>query len=132
MIGFCFSLIVSYIFYKITESHLKDDCYDDNLTDLKTLISLEKKITKNKATDEHKQKHKDTHEMLEKKLTMEDDQGKKKNMKRNNQLKFTSSFVKLSDIRSDDKDSAINKEGDEEAESHEVKLMKLEKEVDDL
>jgi hypothetical protein len=55
MIGFCFSLIVSYIFYKITESHLQDDTYDENLTDLKTLISLEKKIAKNKATDDHRQ-----------------------------------------------------------------------------
>jgi hypothetical protein len=54
LLGFVFSLLVSAIFYKITESHLSDDHYDDNLTDLKTLISLEKKIAKNKATDEHK------------------------------------------------------------------------------
>jgi len=89
LLGFVFSLLVSAIFYKITESHLSDDHYDDNLTDLKTLISLEKKIAKNKATDDHRQKHKDTHEMLEKKLTEEDDQGKKKRMNNKNHLKFT-------------------------------------------
>lgn len=55
LIGFCFSMFFSGIFYKITESHLRDQHYDDNLTDLKTLISLEKKIAKNKATDDHKQ-----------------------------------------------------------------------------
>lgn len=61
MIGFVFSMFFSGIMYKITEKNLHDGEYDDNLSDLKSLISLEKKIAKNKATDEQKQLHSDFH-----------------------------------------------------------------------
>jgi hypothetical protein len=53
-------------------------------------------------------------------------------MSRRNHLKFTEAYVKFSEITNKNgKASAIN-EDDVEADSKEVKLMKLEKEVDDL
>lgn len=57
--------------------HFADPPYDENLTDLRTLISLEKKITKNKATDDHKSQSKNCKETISKRLTEGDGKDKK-------------------------------------------------------
>ena len=49
--------------------HWNDSAYDENLTDLKTLISLEKKISKNKATDEQKEQRQNCKDSIHKRLT---------------------------------------------------------------
>jgi len=52
-----FTILFAGIAYKIVENHFKDPVYDENITKIKQLIKLEKKIHKGKATDDHRADH---------------------------------------------------------------------------
>lgn len=98
LIGIFFAAIFAGIGYKLAEKHYHDPHYDGNLQELKTLIRLDKKINKGKATDEHKKDHKDCSEGLDAKLT--DEAKKGESMSRKNTEKFNNIFIKYKNIKS--------------------------------
>jgi hypothetical protein len=127
IIGLVFSLVYSSIFYKIAAMHWNDPAYDENLTDLKTLISIEKKITKNKATDEQKEQRQKCKDCIHKRLTEQDEEGDKKvkHMNKSNLARFTKAYVKLDGDESKDA-GGLNNTVDEEETTRGEKLMQLE------
>ena len=107
--------------------HWNDSAYDENLTDLKTLISLEKKISKNKATDEQKEQRQNCKDSIHKRLTEQDEEGDKKvkHMNKSNLARFTKAYVKLDGDESKDA-GGLNNTVDEEETTRGEKLMQLE------
>jgi len=119
------SVLLTLIFagtaYKITENHFKDPMYDENMTKLKQLIKLEKKIHKGKATDDNRADH----SLLKNELQaiME---GDKRAKHRKNQVTLNDFYIRVNSVK---KDEAIN--GDDDLEMAE-KLLVIDQELDAL
>jgi len=57
LISLIFTATFGFITYKLVERHFEDPLFHDNVSSLKTLVKLEKKVHKNKASDDNKKDH---------------------------------------------------------------------------
>lgn len=64
LISLIFTATFGFITYKLVERHFEDPLFYENVDSLKTLVKLEKKVHKNKASDDHKKEHKEIKDAL--------------------------------------------------------------------
>lgn len=110
LISLIFTATFGFITYKLVERHFDDPLFHDNVSSLKTLVKLEKKVHKNKASDDHKKEHKEIKDKLTETIK-NNEHGKRSK----NKAKFNKAFLKIINGLNDHEKTINAENTDEEA-----------------